>query len=154
MKNDRRILMLFAAFLLSAVSFTACINPFTLADAEPEPISEPFSAGFDLCGVHYQIEAEEIDLSSASEISAKDLDVLRQIAPYAKNLKEVNLGDENSSPLSWELISRIQEALPGRHFTYRFSLYGEPMTLDTEYIDLRKSKWRMTEQLWWQHSRA
>ena len=138
MKNNRRILMLFAAFLLSAVSFTACINPFVLAEAEPT--SEPFSAGFELCGVYYPIDAEKIDFSAASEISAKDLDILRQIAPYAKNLKEVNLGDENSSPLSWELVSRIQEALPGRHFTYRFSLYGEPMTLDTEYIDLRKIK--------------
>ena len=83
MKNKRCILMLFAAFLLSTVSFTACINPFTLADAEPEPISEPFSAGFELCGVYYPIEAEKIDLSAASEISAKDFDILRQIAPYA-----------------------------------------------------------------------
>ena len=61
MKNNRRILMLFAAFLLSAVSFTACINPFVLAEAETEPISEPFSAGFELCGVYYPVDAEEID---------------------------------------------------------------------------------------------
>ena len=67
MKINRRILMLFAAFLLSAVSFTACINSFALAEAEPA--SEPFSAGFELCGVHYPIDAEEIDLSSASEIN-------------------------------------------------------------------------------------
>ena len=65
MKNKRCILMLFAAFLLSAVSFTACINPFVLAEAEPT--SEPFSAGFELCGVYYPIDAEKIDFTDREQ---------------------------------------------------------------------------------------
>ena len=136
MKNYARILMFLAAFLLSAVCFSSFGFPSVLAEAAPES----FSQGFELRGVHYPIDTKEIDLTGIPDLNEQDIAVLRQIAPYAANLQEVNLGDEYSSPFSWDTISSLQDALPGRHFTYRFSLYGEPMTLDTEYIDLRKIK--------------
>ena len=154
MIDVKRFFMILTAFLLSAICIYACANPFVCAEEISEaveisaqapsavqtPASEPFAGGFNLGGIHYSIDVEEIDLSGSSGLNAKDFDVLRQIAPYAKNLKNIILGNENTSPYSWDTISQLQEALPGKHFSYDFSLYGEPMTLDTEYIDLRKIK--------------
>lgn len=102
----------------------------------PEPTPQPFAEGFDIAGVHYPIDTEEVNLSGIS--SEADIETFCQAAPYAASLRNVILGSESTSPVSWDVIARLQQAVPNVHFDYSFSLYGEPMTLDTEYIDLRK----------------
>ena len=52
-----------------------------------------------------------------------------------------NTGSTEEETVSSEAVSETetdaaaQEAAPDVHFSYSFSLYGEPMTLDTEYIE-------------------
>ena len=143
-----RILFLLLAIFIALISlsgFPSLLPWFAAAPKatpEPtpipttEPTAHPYAGGFDLLGRHYTVDAEELDLSGIS--SDRDIEAFCQAAPYAVNLKNVVLGDEKSSPVSWDVIARLQSAAPNVHFTYSFSLYGEPMTLDTEYIDLRK----------------
>ena len=95
MIHCRRLLMFITAFLLSSLCISAYANPFALA----EGTAEPFADGFDLCGTHYSIDVEEIDLSDRSLLDAKDIDILRQIAQYTKNLKNINLGFHNCRKL-------------------------------------------------------
>ena len=143
-------------FLFSLIFLTACSLPFSLPfvgavpSAEPSPVQtpqptpmptpvptpQPYPNGFDICGKHYEITASELDLSGISD--AHDIEVFREIVPYAENLRTIQLGSEASSPVSWAVISQLQEIAPHLNYAYSFSLYGEPMTLNTEYIDLRK----------------
>ena len=111
-------------------------TPEPVPTATAEPTVHPYAGGFDLLGRHYTVDTEEFDLSGIS--SEADIETFCRVAPYAYNLKNVNLGNAMSTPVSWDTISRLQNAVPNVHFAYSFSLYGEPMTLDTEYIDLRK----------------
>lgn len=113
-------------------------TPVPTVPPTPAPTPKPFADGFDLRGKHYPIDAEEIDLSGISEADVQDIALFCQVAPYAANLKNVILGDERSTPISWHTLAQLQDAAPNVHFAYSFSLYGEPMTLDTSYIDLRK----------------
>ena len=152
----KRNVLVCILFLLSLILLTACSLPFSgplvnaVPSAEPLPVStpqptpaptptptpQPYPNGFDICGKHYEITASELDLSGISD--ARDIDVFREIIPYAENLRNIQLGSETSTPVSWAIISQLQEIAPNLHYSYSFSLYGEPMTLDTEYIDLRK----------------
>lgn len=90
---------------------------------------------FELCGRQCSTTDTFIDLFGIS-----DADVVRfeEYAPHMTSLAEIDLGSEDIAPVSWDTISRIQAAAPDVEIDYSFSLYGEPMTLDTEYIDLRK----------------
>ena len=143
-----RILLLLTAIFIAVISVSgfaihfpwfaptpeATPEPTPVPTAEPTP--QPFVDGFDLLGRHYPVDAEEFDLSGIS--SESDIEAFCLAAPYAVNLKNVVLGDANHTPVGWNVIIKLQNAAPNVHFAYSFSLYGEPMTLDTEYIDLRK----------------
>ncbi len=153
--------LLFCIFLLFSLIFlAACSLPFsglivnTVPSAEPlavptsqqtpeptpsptpPPTPQPYPNGFDICGRHYEITASELDLSGITD--TRDINIFREIIPFAENLQTIQLGSESGTPVSWEVISQLQEIAPDLHYVYSFSLYGEPMTLDTEYIDLRK----------------
>ena len=153
--------LLFCIFLLFSLIFlAACSLPFsglivnTVPSAEPlavptsqqtpeptpsptpTPTPQPYPNGFDICGRHYEITASELDLSGITD--TRDINIFREIIPFAENLQTIQLGSESGTPVSWEVISQLQEIAPDLHYVYSFSLYGEPMTLDTEYIDLRK----------------
>lgn len=101
---------------------------------EPTPTPRPYPDGFDICGRHCTIDDASLDLTG---ITDADVQTFLAVAPFMENLRTAELGDEAVSPVSWETISALQKAAPGVSFSYSFSLYGEPMTLDTEYIDLR-----------------
>ena len=150
MVHLKRILCLFIVVFISLIFVTPWNLPFSRPAPAPEPTPAPtpmptpevtpvpFADGFDLRGTHYSIDVTELDLSGLSESDSADIETFCRVAPYANNLKNVNLGNETSSPVNWNMIAQLQEAAPDVHFSYSFSLYGEPMTLDTEYIDLRK----------------
>ena len=101
----------------------------------PAPTPEPYAEGFDMCGKHCTTDDASLDLRNVSE---GDLILLKDVAPYMKNLLTVELGDEVNNPKDWNLIKSLEDIFPEASFDYSFSLYGEPMTLNTEYIDLRK----------------
>ena len=111
-------------------------TPYPTPEPTPEPTPQPYPNGFDICGKHYEITVSDLDLSGISD--PRDIEIFREILPYAENLHNIQLGFEETTPVSWETIAQLQEIAPGLHLSYSFSLYGEPMTLDTEYIDLRK----------------
>ena len=150
MVHLKRILCLFIVVFISLIFVTPWNLPFSRPAPAPEPTPAPtpmptpevtpvpFADGFDLRGTHYSIDVTELDLSGLSESDSADIETFCRVAPYANNLKNVNLGNEASFPVNWNIIAQLQEAAPDVHFSYSFSLYGEPMTLDTEYIDLRK----------------
>ena len=146
----------YTVLLFSLIFLAACSLPFPTTSAQavhtaeptpaptPQPTPaptptltpQPYPNGFDICGRHYEITASELDLSGISD--PRDIGIFREIVPFAENLRNIQLGSEAASPLSWTIISQLQEIAPGLHYSYSFSLYGEPMTLDTEYINLRK----------------
>ena len=104
----------------------------------PTPTPDPYADGIDLLGKHYAENASAIDLSGIS--AEADIALFEAAAPYFTELKDVELGAEESTPVSWETIERLQKAAPQADFHYSFSLYGEAATLDDETIDLRKIK--------------
>ena len=53
-----------------------------------------------------------------------------------KHLGEVNFGDESSSELSMADIVKLSAACPGAHLNYSFSLYGYPIDLGAEELNL------------------
>ena len=122
--------------LFSKPTPTPVPTPEPTPEPTPTPTPKPYADGFDICGRHYPIDAVEIDLSGIS--SDADISLFAAVAPWAEKLTTVHLGSESTTPVSWNVISRLQAAAPNVRFDYAFSLYGESMTLDTEYIDLRK----------------
>jgi len=113
----------------------AAATPIQTVTPTLSPTPVPYPNGFDLCNRHYTIEAEKMDLSGITE---QDISIFRDVAPYMEHLSAVELGSEATMPLSWTVIQKLQEIAPNVTFHYSFSLYGEPMTLETDYIDLRK----------------
>ena len=54
-----------------------------------------------------------------------------------RELKTIELGsDESDNVLSWPLIHSLREAAPGAKIHYSFSLYGVPLTLEDEEVDI------------------
>ena len=118
-KSGKRILLLLAVICVFLFAEAYADSTDTLA----------------IRGRHYPVTNSFMNLSGIGE---DDIGRFETLAPQMTNLKEIDLGSEDVSPVSWEIISRIQAAVPDARIRYSFSLYGEPVTLDTEYIDLRK----------------
>ena len=54
-----------------------------------------------------------------------------------RDLKTIELGsDESENAPSWSLIRALQKAAPEAEIHYSFSLYGVPLTLETEEVDI------------------
>ena len=102
---------------------------------EPTPTPRPYPDGFDIAGKHYTIDDTSMDLTGLTEA---DVSVFTAVVPYMEYLTVVELGSETVSPVSWSVIAALQNAAPQVEFRYSFSLYGESMDLQTEYIDLRQ----------------
>ena len=92
-----------------------------------------FDYRMELLGRHVSLYDESIDLSG---LTADMAEQARQTLLLMKNLKSVNLGDQNSTPLSWADIKNLVDARPEASFTYSFQLYGKPFDLSSEVIDL------------------
>lgn len=151
MNNKKRAVILLTLTLLLPVFLSACSlkpsfaaptpvpttvpTPVPTPAPTPEPTPEPYAAGLDLCSRHYDKNTASLDLRG---ISADELTLLSDAAPWLPCVQTIDFGDENTSPLSWELIRAVEELFPDAEFLYSFSLYGESMNLNTEYIDLRK----------------
>ena len=69
-------------------------------------------------------------------LRAEDAETAAAWLGCMKRLEEVDFGDENSTQLSMADIAKLASACPGAHLSYSFSLYGYPMNLDTEEINL------------------
>ena len=110
-------------------------EPSPTPEPTPVPTPNPYPNGFDICGKHYTTESVSIDMTGASE---EDINKFCEAAPHMVMLKSVEFGNEETDKVSWEALALMREAAPDAAFNYSFSLYGQPMTLETEYIDLRQ----------------
>ncbi|MBO7728025.1 MAG: hypothetical protein J6S50_05880 [Oscillospiraceae bacterium] len=91
---------------------------------------------FILCGQEVQEKASRLDLTGISD--GAEVDAFVKAAPKLTRLRTVELGDDSVTSLSWEALARMMDAAPKARFYYTFRLYGVPMTLDEDYIDLRR----------------
>ena len=86
-----------------------------------------------LAGKPVNLSDTSIDLRS---LAPEDVNEASAWVGCMKSLQSVELGDENSSHLSWSDIVKIAAACPQAKLGYSFSLYGYPMDLNTEEINL------------------
>ena len=91
---------------------------------------------FILCGQEVQEKASRLDLTGISD--GAEVDAFVKAAPKLTRLRTVELGDDSVTSLSWEALTRMMDAAPKARFYYTFRLYGVTMTLDEDYIDLRR----------------
>ena len=80
--------------------------------------------------------AVSLDLT---EITSEDLTSVLELIPLLPNLQILDLGsDERAGVLSWEEILSLRESVPDAVLDYSFSLYGVPLTLMDDSIDISK----------------
>ena len=94
-----------------------------------------FSYSCRLLGKTSRLDETALDLTGTS---AQELRASLGAISCLRNLKRVRLGtDERAKPLSWEDIRALREAVPeGAVLDYRFTLYGQPLTLEDESVNL------------------
>ena len=100
-------------------------------DAYPE-------IGFDyhceLLGRDSTLDEKKLDLTGVSPDTIRAaLDTISCL----QNLKTIELGsDEDANAPDWKLIRALREAAPEAKIQYSFSLYGVPLTLEDEEVDI------------------
>ena len=99
----------------------------SLAAACPETV---FDYEISIMGKSFSAADESIDLTG---IRSGDTAELISLLPCMMALKEVNLGGEDSSDISWKDIAALQSARPDVDFLYSFTLFEKSFTtLDTQ----------------------
>ena len=79
-------------------------------------------------------KSRSLDLSAVTSADLPDVMTAISLLP---DLKTIRLGtDERDDALSWTEVASLIEAVPDVTIDYRFSLYGVPLTLQDEVIDL------------------
>ena len=91
-----------------------------------------FDFRLSLLGQSVAPDAEKLNLSALTPEQVPDA---AAVLSCLTNLQEVELGDEDSSGLSWDEIGRLAEACPNARLNYRFSLYGQELSLAEESLD-------------------
>ena len=156
MKRFASALLPVIFLILAALLFTGCsINAFAAPEVPPTatpaasptppptpaPTPPPYAEGIDICGSQYMPGATKVIMHSPS---AQEIDLFCKAAPFilAKNAV-IDLGDDVSSPIRWEDLLRLEEALKTDEdslenvkFTYSFTLYDKPFSLADKKMDL------------------
>ncbi len=98
----------------------------------PSPIATP--ERYTLMGVEYSADAERVDLTGLDDAGAAEAAaVLHKLG----GIKDIELGDEESTPLGWDSISLIHAAAPEALIHYGFTLYEKQFDLSDECMDLK-----------------
>ena len=87
---------------------------------------------FSVCGINATMSDTALDLSS---ISSADIDSIFAVLPGMTRLSSINLGSE-SNGFSLSDVDRLAEACPNAAISYQTSVYGVPVNLADEYLDL------------------
>lgn len=91
-----------------------------------------FDFSLSLMGQSVAPDVEKLDLSALTPADVQDA---AAVLSCLTNLREIELGSQDSSGLSWEEIGLLAEACPNAKLNYRFSLYGQELSLDAESLD-------------------
>ncbi|MBQ9686933.1 MAG: leucine-rich repeat domain-containing protein [Oscillospiraceae bacterium] len=91
---------------------------------------------FSIGGQMYDTATTSVDLQG---LSREDIAAAAVILPIMKQLGQVELGsqDDPMNQLTWADIAQLKSSCPNAHFSYRFTLYGREVDLDTEELDYR-----------------
>ncbi len=125
------LILLLAGCGVNAPAPTPVPTPVPTPEPTPEPTPVPilhFPNGVDAAE-----DALSVDLSAltASQVDAA-LPLLRRMSA----LESVELGEERENAPDWAQIRALEEAAPAARFGYRFTLYGLPVSLEDEELDL------------------
>lgn len=111
-------------------------SPIGLADAAALRGALPgaeFAFRLALLGQSVAPDVETLDLSTLTPEQVQDA---AAVLSCLTNLKEIALGSEGANGgLSWDDIALLAEACPSAKLNYRFSLYGQELSLDAESLD-------------------
>ena len=91
-----------------------------------------FDFKLSLLGQSVAPDVEKLDLSALTADQVQDA---AAVLACLTNLKEIELGSEDSGSLSWAEIGQLAAACPDAKLNYRFSLYGQALSLDAESLD-------------------
>lgn len=91
-----------------------------------------FDFSLSLLGQSVAPDVKKLDLSGLTPDQTQDA---AAVLSCLTSLKEIELGSQSSSDLSWEEITLLSEACPNAKLNYRFSLYGQQLSLDAESLD-------------------
>ena len=87
-----------------------------------------------LLGKDSKLDETELDLRG---VSPNRIRAALDTITCMRELKTVELGsDEDEKAPGWSLIRSLHEAVPEAELRYRFSLYGVPLTLEDEEVDI------------------
>lgn len=92
-----------------------------------------FDFKLSLLGQSVEPDVEKLDLSALTADQVQDA---AAVLSCLTSLKEIELGSEgDNGELDWDDIALLAEACPDAKLNYRFSLYGQELSLDVESLD-------------------
>lgn len=92
-----------------------------------------FDFTLSLLGQSVAPDVEALDLSALTPEQVRDA---AAVLSCLTNLKEIALGAEGANGgLGWDDIALLAETCPNAKLDYRFSLYGQELSLDAESLD-------------------
>ena len=103
----------------------------------PEPTPEPTPTPpprFDILGTSYPADAEAVDLT---ELDEDGVDAVVEALEQMPAVRSITLGDDQTTPLEWDSISRIHTACPESVIDYGFSIGKKTFNLSDEEMDLK-----------------
>ena len=91
----------------------------------------------DMLGEKYDMYTESFDLSRLShENAAEVLAAMR----YFADIKSIDLGSEEMNDLSFDDVAAFEDAFPEAEFSYDFTLFGTPCSVNTKKVNLSQIK--------------
>ncbi len=111
----------------------AALTPENIASLQSEYPQITPSYSIVIGGSSVNLTDNEVDLRA---LSPENIQEAAAWLGCMKSLQNVRLGDEESSSLSWADIVKLSEACPNANIDFSFSLYGYPMNISAEEINL------------------
>ena len=91
-----------------------------------------------LAGQVYEMDAVEADLSAISPEDIETVLAQLQMLPGITTVQLMDSYDETN--LSLTDVKQLQDAMPDAHFLYKFTLFGQELSTDTERVEYKNQK--------------
>ena len=150
MTNTRKLrltalcgLLLCAALLLCACAGRTADDPQAepAAAAEPTPEATPVPTpeptpvpDVTILGQTYKADAREVDLSG---ITDEDVPAVVEALGQMEAVESLIVGDDKTTPLTWDSMTALHEAAPDAVIDYAFTLFKKNFNLSDEEMDLK-----------------
>ena len=111
---------------------TESIEPSPSPTATPSPTPTP-SAEYKIGKFILHADDTSLDLRG---ISHEEIKKVSEVLPEFNDLKTIELGNDEESPVDWEDIALLEASAPSAAVSYSFTLYDLPFTLADAEMDL------------------